>query len=47
MNGPRDYNIKWIKSDREGQIPYDITYIWSLKNDMNEVIYRTATNSQA
>ena len=31
MDGPRDYHIKWSKSDREGQISYDITYMWNLK----------------
>ena len=32
MGGPRDYHTKWSKSGRERQIPYDITYIWNLKN---------------
>jgi len=31
MDGPRDYHTKWSKSEREGQIPYDITYGWNLK----------------
>ena len=31
MNGPRDYQTKGSKSDRERQIPYDITYMWNLK----------------
>ena len=35
MNGPRDYHTKWSKSDREKQIPYDITYRWNLKYDTN------------
>ena len=30
-DGPRDYHAKWSKSDREGQISYDITYMWNLK----------------
>ena len=29
------------KSDRERQISYDITYIWYLKCDRNELIYKT------
>ena len=33
MDGPGDYHIKWSKSDRERQIPYDITYMWNLKCD--------------
>ena len=31
MDATRDYHTKWKKSDRERQIPYDITYIWNLK----------------
>ena len=31
MDGPRDYHTKWSKSDREGQISYDITYVRNLK----------------
>ena len=31
MNGPRAYHTKWIKSGRERQISYDITYMWNLK----------------
>ena len=30
VDGPRDY-IKWSKSDREGQILYDITYMYNVK----------------
>ena len=29
-DGHRDYHTKWSKSDRERQVPYDITYMWSL-----------------
>ena len=32
MDGPRDYHMKWSKSDRERQISHDVTYIWNLKN---------------
>ena len=31
IDGPRDYHTRWIKSDRERQISYDITYMWNLK----------------
>ena len=31
MDGPRYNCTKWNKSDRERQIPYDITYMWNLK----------------
>ena len=34
MDEPRDYHIKRSKSDRERQIPHDITYVWNLKYDM-------------
>ena len=31
MNGPRGSHAKWNKLDRERQIPYDLTYMWNLK----------------
>ena len=46
MDGPRDYHTKWSKSKRERQIPYDITHMWNLKYDTNELIYETETDSQ-
>ena len=46
MDGPRDYHTKWTNSERERQIPYDITYMWNLKYDTNEIIYKTETDSQ-
>ena len=31
-----------VKSDREGEISYDIPYMWNLKiNDTNELTYKT------
>ena len=45
MNGPRDYQTKRSKSDRERQISY-IAYMWNLKNDINEVIYKAERDSQ-
>ena len=39
MDGPRDFHTKWSKSERERQLPYDITYMWNLKYDKNETIY--------
>lgn len=27
----RGYYVKWNKSNRERQIPYDVIYIWNLK----------------
>ena len=47
MDGPRDYHTGWSKSDRERQIPYDIAYMWNLKNNAtNELIYQTEIESQ-
>ena len=44
MDGPRDYHTNWSKSDRERQISYDIAYMWNLKYDTNELIYKTETD---
>ena len=46
MDGARDFHTKWSKSDRERQISYDITYMWNLKYDTNELIYKIETGSQ-
>ena len=40
MNRPRDYHPKWTKSERETEMPYDITYIWNLKYDTNEFVIK-------
>ena len=37
MDEPRDYHIKWRKSDTDIQIPYDITHMWNLKSNTNEL----------
>ena len=29
-----------VRSERQRQIPYDITYVWNLKYDTNERIYQ-------
>jgi len=41
MNGPRDDHTK-----SERQIPHDITYMWNLKYETDEFIYKTETDSQ-
>ena len=41
MAGTRDYYSKLGKSEREKQTPYDITYMWNLKYNTNELIYET------
>ena len=46
MDGPRDYHTKRSKSEIERQIPYDITYMWNLKYNTSEHIYKTETDSQ-
>ena len=43
-DGPRGYHIKQSKSERERQIPYDITYIWNLKYNTNKPIYEIKTD---
>ena len=46
MDWLRGYHTKQSKSERERQIPYDITYMWNLKYDTNEPTYKTETDSQ-
>ena len=40
-----DIEIITLSEVRERQIPYDITYMWNLKYDTNEHIYKTGTDS--
>ena len=42
-DGPRDYHTKWSSKT---QMFYGITYMWSLKNNTNESIYKTEKDSQ-
>ena len=37
MDGPRDYHTSEVKSERERQITYCITYMWNLKYDTSEL----------
>ena len=46
LDGPRDDHTKWSKSNRGRQILYDITYMWNLRNNTNESIYQTETDSE-
>ena len=46
MDEPRDYHTKRSQSESERQIPYDTTYVWNLKYDTNELIYKTDKDSQ-
>ena len=45
MDAPSDYHTRWNKAERERQILCDITYMWNLKYDTNELIYGTETDS--
>ena len=44
MDGSVDSLTKLSKSERERQIPYDITYIWNLICGTNEHFYRKETH---
>ena len=43
MDGFRDDHTKWSKSEKD---KYDITYMWNLKNNPNELIYKTDTGNK-
>ena len=45
LDGPRDYNTKWSESGRERHLSHDITHMWNLKHDTNELISKTEINS--
>ena len=44
MNGLRYFHTEWIKSKRERQTSYGITYLWNLKYNAHELIYQTETD---
>ena len=44
MNGIRDSHTEWSKSERERQIPYDITYIWNIIYSTKEPFHRKETH---
>ena len=41
-----DLEIIILSKARERQIPYDTTYMWTLKYDTDEPIYESETDSQ-
>ena len=43
MDGNRDHHIKRSNSERERQKSSKITYMWNLKCDTNEIIYKPET----
>ena len=45
MDGTGDSHVTCSKSERERQVPYDITYMWNLKYGTNEPIFIAETNS--
>ena len=43
MDGPRDFHTKWSQTEKD---KYDMTSLmWNLKNNTNELIYKTETDS--
>ena len=40
-DGLRECHAKWNKSERGRQILYDITYMWNIKYDTNELFSKT------
>ena len=47
MDRTRDSQTKWIKSERESQIPYDITYVCNLIYGTNEPFHRKENGGHA
>jgi len=41
MGESTQYNANWNKSDKEKQIPYDLTYMWNLKTKQNKKTNKT------
>ena len=41
MDATRGYHTKWSKSEKERQTLYEITYMWILKYDTDQHIYKT------
>ena len=42
IDGPREYHTKWSKTEKDKYI----TYMWNLKINTNEFIYKTEIDSQ-
>ena len=45
IDGPRDYHTKWSKSEKGKCISYRL-YVESIKDDTNDLIYKTETDSE-
>ena len=46
MDGPRDYDTKWSKSEKDRYCMTLLTCEIFFKNDINEFFYKTETDSQ-
>ena len=46
MGGHRNYHTKLNKSDRERQIPYEITNMWNVIKKLHKRTYKTETDSK-
>ena len=47
MHGPSECHTESSKSNREGEIPYDIPYMWTLKrNDTNGLTKQRLTENE-
>ena len=44
MNGTESSHIQCSKSEREREIPYDITYLCNLKYGTDDLIHKTETD---
>lgn len=46
MDGPWGHEAKWNRSDRKGQIPYDLIDFWAPTNQTNKSKLRTTENNK-
>ena len=46
VDGPRVCHTEWSKSEREKQIPYNITHMWNLENGTGELICKAEIETQ-
>ena len=46
MDGPRESHTEWSKSDREGEVSYDIPYVWNLNKEWYKGTYEIERDSQ-
>ena len=46
VDGIRAYHTKWNNSERETEMPHGISYVWTLKYNINETVYGTEKDLQ-